>query len=138
MDNQKEVEYSKIMEPEMVLNSDRPKGINQPGVTQGVTYVDCNGNTRHKYETLETITSTTAAELKGETYEVQAPEVKDEVVEETVEPVKEAPTTEVPADIVEKPVVEEPATKPKVTPKPKAKAAPKAKPKTAPKAAPKK
>ena len=110
------------MEPEMLLESDRNKGLTQPGLAQGLTYVDCNGNIRRKYETLETITSTTAKQLKDELDEVQAPEVKDEVVKTSVEPVAEDTSYEEPKDPVEKPVVKE-------EPKPVAK---KAAPKKAP------
>lgn len=81
MDNNSEnssMNYSEVMEPELILAADKSKGINQPGLTQGVSYVDCNGNTRHKYETLEVLSnrSTTKVEAdeKIKTSEQKEPE----------------------------------------------------------------
>ena len=122
-DDIKDIEME-VMEPEMMTESDKTKGINQPGLTQGVTYVDCNGNTRHKYETLEVLSN------RGTTKKVEADEkdtqkVEDKAIEKPLEPVAETPTPSEPEDIVatdsvvkvEK--VEE--VKPKATPKPVAK-----------------
>ena len=52
------------LETELVLESDKDRGIHQPGIVQGMEYVDSNGNTRMKYETLHTYSSNTIKEMK--------------------------------------------------------------------------
>lgn len=47
------------MVTEIVTEVDKEKGINQPGLTRGHSYVDSNGNVRHKFETLSTLSSNT-------------------------------------------------------------------------------
>lgn len=94
-----------VMKPEMMLESDKSKGINQPGLTQGVTYVDCNGNTRHKYETLEVL-SNRGITKKVEADEKDAEDIKDETVEKLLETSTETPTPEESEDIVAADVVE--------------------------------
>ena len=111
------------LETELVLESDKDRGIHQPGIVQGMEYVDSNGNTRMKYETLHTYSSNTIREMKEaadkkeqETLKVEpkveqklevAPEVKEDVIEPTVE--KE------PEVVKEKPAPKKRTTKPKVT-----------------------
>ncbi len=114
-----------VMEPELMLESDKTKGINQPGLTQGVTYTDCNGNIRHKYETLEVLSNRSTTK-KVESDEKDTPKVEDKAVEKPIEPVAETPTATEPEDTVEvDSVVEEvkPEPKPKVAPKPAVKKA---------------
>ena len=67
------------MEPTAVDETDKERGINQPGISQGISYTDSNGNKRHKFETLST--------LKPETIRNLMPNsdkgTKNEKVEET-------------------------------------------------------
>lgn len=135
MDNNSEnssMNYSEVMEPELILAADKSKGINQPGLTQGVTYVDCNGNTRHKYETLEVLSnrSTTKAEAdeKIETNEQKEPETSqidtskesNDTSTTTEEISKSADTVEKPVDKVETDTTEAKSEEPvKVESKPK-------------------
>ena len=67
------------MEPTAVAETDKERGINQPGISQGISYTDSNGNKRHKFETLST--------LKPETIRNLMPNsdkgTKNEKVEET-------------------------------------------------------
>ena len=130
-DDIKEFEME-IMEPEMMTESDKTKGINQPGLTQGVTYVDCNGNTRHKYETLEVLsnrgtTNTVESDEKVKN-EVEVENIKEpiETVTEITKPSEPKDTVDVDDVVVEEKVTEvKPEPKPKATPKPKPKATPK-------------
>lgn len=112
------------LETELVLESDKDRGIHQPGIVQGMEYVDSNGNTRMKYETLHTYSSNTIKEMKAaadkqeqETPKVEPkveqksedmPEVKEDVIEPTVEKEPEEVVTE-------KPAPKKRTTKPKVT-----------------------
>ena len=115
------------LETELVLESDKDRGIHQPGIVQGMEYVDSNGNTRMKYETLHTYSSNTIKEMKEaadkkeqeslkaepkvEQKSEDVPEVKEDVIEPEVE--KE------PEVVEEKPVDKKPAPKKRTT-KPKA------------------
>lgn len=109
------------LETELVLESDKDRGIHQPGIVQGMEYVDSNGNTRMKYETLHTYSSNTIKEMKEaankkeqetpkdepkvEQKSEDVPEVKEDVIEPTVE--KE------PEVVKEKPTPKKRTTKPK-------------------------
>ena len=73
------------LETELVLESDKDRGIHQPGIVQGMEYVDSNGNTRMKYETLHTYSSNTIKEMKA------AAEEKTELEVEPESEVKEKP-----------------------------------------------
>lgn len=115
------------LETALVLESDKDRGIHQPGIVQGMEYVDSNGNTRMKYETLHTYSSNTIREMKEaadkkeqETLKVEpkaeqklevAPEVEEIIIEPKVE--KETDVVE------EKPAAKKPAPKKRTT-KPKA------------------
>ena len=52
------------IDSELVTAPDKEKGINQPGITEGRTYKDSNGNIRHKYETLVSLSPSTIASMK--------------------------------------------------------------------------
>ena len=56
-ETQAAVEGPVYMEPTIATEPDKEKGINQPGVTQGMTYTDSNGNIRHKYEVVKTLSN---------------------------------------------------------------------------------
>lgn len=111
------------LETELVLESDKDRGIHQPGIVQGMEYVDSNGNTRMKYETLHTYSSNTIKEMKeaAEKQEQETPKVepkveKEPVVKETkVEPKVEKAAVVEPEPVEEKPAPKKRATKPKVT-----------------------
>ena len=114
------------LETELVLESDKDRGIHQPGIVQGMEYVDSNGNTRMKYETLHTYSSNTIKEMKAaaekeektkvEPKVEKEPEIEPEEIEEVkVEPkVEKEPEIE-PEEVKEKPAPKKRATKPKVT-----------------------
>ena len=111
------------LETELVLESDKDRGIHQPGIVQGMEYVDSNGNTRMKYETLHTYSSNTIKEMKEaadkkeqETPKAEPKVEKEPVVKETkVEPKVEKAAVVEPEPVEEKPAPKKRATKPKVT-----------------------
>lgn len=45
------MEYINKLDKEMLLDAEKEKGINQGGITSGISYEDAAGNIRHKYET---------------------------------------------------------------------------------------
>jgi hypothetical protein len=67
------------MEPTAVAETDKERGINQPGISQGISYTDSNGNKRHKFETLSTLKPETIRNLMPNSDEG----TKNEKVEET-------------------------------------------------------
>ena len=99
------------LETELVLESDKDRGIHQPGIVQGIEYVDSNGNTRVKYETLHTYSSNTIKEMKAaadkkeqETLKVEPKvEQKLEVVPEVTEVIIEPKVEKEPEVVKEKP-----------------------------------
>jgi hypothetical protein len=111
------------LETELVLESDKDRGIHQPGIVQGMEYVDSNGNTRMKYETLHTYSSNTIKEMKEaadkkeqESLKVkQKAEQKSEVVPEVKEVIIEPKVETEPEVVKEKPAPKKRTTKPKVT-----------------------
>lgn len=111
------------LETELVLESDKDRGIHQPGIVQGMEYVDSNGNTRMKYETLHTYSSNTIREMKEaadkkeqETLKVEPKvEQKLEVAPEVEEIIIEPKVEKEPEVVTEKPAPKKRTTKPKVT-----------------------
>lgn len=111
------------LETELVLESDKDRGIHQPGIVQGMEYVDSNGNTRMKYETLHTYSSNTIREMKEaadkkeqETLKVEPKvEPKLEVVPEVKEVIIEPKVQTEPEVVIEKPAPKKRTTKPKAT-----------------------
>ena len=111
------------LETELVLESDKDRGIHQPGIVQGMEYVDSNGNTRMKYETLHTYSSNTIREMKEaagkkeqETLKVEPKvEQKSEDVPEVKEDVIEPKVQKEPEVVTEKPAPKKRTTKPKAT-----------------------
>lgn len=95
------------LETELVLEADKDRGIHQPGIVQGMEYVDSNGNTRMKYETLHTYSSNTIKEMKAAA----------EKEETKVEPKVEKELVDEPEEVKEKPAPKKRATKPKATTK---------------------
>ena len=67
------------MEPTAVAETDKERGINQPGISQGISYTDSNGNKRHKFETLSTLKPETIRNLMPNSDEG----AKNEKVKET-------------------------------------------------------
>lgn len=113
------------LETELVLDADKDRGIHQPGIVQGMEYVDSNGNTRMKYETLHTYSSNTIKEMKEAAEKEEKVKAKvepkvekePEVKEVKVEPkVEKEPVVE-PEEVKEKPAPKKRATKPKATTK---------------------
>ena len=51
------MEYTKELDNELVLEVDPAAGI-KTGYVSGVSYVDDKGNTRNKFQTLKTVSST--------------------------------------------------------------------------------
>ena len=113
------------LETELVLESDKDRGIHQPGIVQGMEYVDSNGNTRMKYETLHTYSSNTIKEMKAAANKQETPkaepmaEQKSEVEPEVKEIIIEPKVENEPEVVEEKPVDKKPAPKKRTT-KPKA------------------
>lgn len=110
------------LETELVLEADKDRGIHQPGIVQGMEYVDSNGNTRMKYETLHTYSSNTIKEMKAaaekeETKVEPKVEKEPEVKEVKVEPIVEKELVDEPEEVKEKPAPKKRATKPKATTK---------------------
>lgn len=111
------------LETELVLESDKDRGIHQPGIVQGMEYVDSNGNTRMKYETLHTYSSNTIKEMKeaADKKEQESLKVKPkveqklEVVPEVKEVIIEPKVETEPEAVTEKPAPKKRTTKPKVT-----------------------
>lgn len=111
------------LETELVLESDKDRGIHQPGIVQGMEYVDSNGNTRMKYETLHTYSSNTIKEMKEAADKKEQESVKVnpkveqklEVVPEAEEVVIEPKVETEPEEVKEKPAPKKRTTKPKVT-----------------------
>lgn len=62
------VDYTKELNNELVLEVEPDKGI-ETGYVSGKSYTDSNGNSRNKYETLKTLSSTTIKKLKAEAVE---------------------------------------------------------------------
>ena len=109
------------LETELVLESDKDRGIHQPGIVQGMEYVDSNGNTRVKYETLHTYSSNTIKEMKAAADKQETPkaepkvEQKLEVAPEVEEIIIEPKVEKEPEVVTEKPAPKKRTTKPKVT-----------------------
>lgn len=108
------------LETELVLEADKDRGIHQPGIVQGMEYVDSNGNTRMKYETLHTYSSNTIKEMKAaaekeETKVKPKVEKEPEVKEVKVEPIVEKELVVEPEEVKEKPAPKKRVTKPKAT-----------------------
>lgn len=74
------VDYTKELNNELVLEVEPDKGI-ETGYVSGKSYTDSNGNSRNKYETLKTLSSTTIKKLKAEAVE------PDPIPEEETPPV---------------------------------------------------
>lgn len=112
------------LETELILDADKDRGIHQPGIVQGMEYVDSNGNTRMKYETLHTYSSNTIKEMKAaaEAEEKEKTKVEKKVEKEPepkpeVKEVKVEPDPVVEPEVKEKPAPKKRATKPKAATK---------------------
>lgn len=109
-----------IVEEHLVLDTDKEKGIHQPGIMKGTTYVDCNGNTRHKYETLHAYTSNTISELKEGNVDEKSKEknVENETSAQVSDSDKEPSAPEAPTDIVNQEAKDEVVVNPVIKEKP--------------------
>lgn len=89
------VEAPVYMEPTIATDVDKEKGINQPGVTQGMTYTDSNGNLRHKYETLSSLSPQTIESLMSNNKGARNEKTEEASEQKKADPVDEKPKSDV-------------------------------------------
>lgn len=94
------------MEPTIVTETDKEKGINQPGVTQGMTYTDSNGNIRHKYETLSTLSPQTIENLMSNKKGTRNEKIKETPKQKKTDPVDEKPKSDGAAEVEVEPIAD--------------------------------
>lgn len=68
------MKFTRRLDNEMIYDKDPEAGIN-PGLVSGISYTDSNSNSRNKYETLKTLSSTTIKKLKAD---VGIPPIQDD------------------------------------------------------------
>ena len=62
------MKFTRRLDNKMIYDKEPEAGIN-PGLVSGISYTDSNSNSRNKYETLKTLSSTTIKKLKAEAIE---------------------------------------------------------------------
>lgn len=91
------------MEPTIAVEVDKEKGINQPGVTQGMTYTDSNGNVRHKYETLSSLSPQTIESLMSNNKGARNEKTEEAPKQKKADHVDEKPKSDVSTEVDIKP-----------------------------------
>ena len=87
------------MEPTIAVEVDKEKGINQPGVTQGMTYTDSNGKVRHKYETLSSLSPQTIESLMSNNKGARNEKTEEAPKQKKADPVDEKPKSDVSTEV---------------------------------------